>query len=207
MEMNNVTNINKVTKCFRGEVYYMDFGVGIGSEQSGIRPVIIAQNDVGNTYSPTSIGFAITSQITKAKLPTHIEASSECGLDKPSVILCEQIRTFDKKRLKQRIGKAPRHIIDAMNKAICISLAVGEGEYNFMSREEKFAYNKAQLVYRADNTLRELIQENESLKLIDKYTNKRMDRINELEAYCKQNKLDYKRFYNMPVDTRVKQYN
>lgn len=191
---------------FRGEIYYADFGVGIGSEQGGIRPVIIAQNDVGNRYSPTVIIYAITSQINKAKLPTHVEVYTECGLDKPSVILCEQTRTFDKRRLKELVGKAPQNIIAKMNKAICISLAVGEGEYNTMSREEKFAYNKAQLVINTDTTLKELIQANVPLKTIEIFTEKRMNRINELKEYCKLNRLDYTRFYSIVTDTRERQY-
>lgn len=191
-----------------GEIYYADFGVGVGSEQGGIRPVIIAQNDVGNTYSPTVIVFAITSQINKAKLPTHVEAYSECGLALPSVILCEQVRTFDKRRLREFIGKAPRDIMDKVDKAIQVSLAVGDAKYTTMTREEQFANQKAKLVYSIDSTLRELIQENESLKLIKKYTIKRVNRINELKEYCKLNKLDYTRFYSIvTTDTRTKQYN
>ena len=84
----------------RGEIYYADLSPVVGSEQGGVRPVLIVQNDIGNKYSPTVIVAAITSQINKAKLPTHIEISaSEYGLPKDSVILLEQIRTIDKKRL------------------------------------------------------------------------------------------------------------
>ena len=85
----------------RGDIYYADLSPVIGSEQGGIRPVLIIQNDVGNKYSPTVIAAAITSQINKAKMPTHIELSaSEYGLYKDSVVLLEQIRTIDKKRLR-----------------------------------------------------------------------------------------------------------
>ena len=87
----------------RGDIYYADLSPVIGSEQGGIRPVLIVQNDVGNKYSPTVIAAAITSQINKAKLPTHIEIDAqEYGLSKDSVILLEQIRTIDKKRLKEK---------------------------------------------------------------------------------------------------------
>ncbi|MGB4231650.1 MAG: type II toxin-antitoxin system PemK/MazF family toxin, partial [bacterium] len=89
----------------RGDIYYADLSPVVGSEQGGVRPVIVIQNDIGNRYSPTTIVAAITSQIDKAKLPTHIEISAnEFGLDKDSVILLEQIRTIDKRRLKTRIG-------------------------------------------------------------------------------------------------------
>jgi mRNA interferase MazF len=213
MEMNNITNINNVSRMikksyFRGEIYYADFGVGVGSEQGGIRPVIIAQNDVGNTYSPTVIVFAITSQINKAKLPIHVEAYSECGLALPSVILCEQVRTFDKRRLREFIGKAPRDIMDKVDKAIQVSLAVGDAKYTTMTRQEQIANIKSKLIVSTDTTLRELIQENVPLKTIEMFTEKRVNRINELKEYCKLNRLDYTRFYSMvATDTRTKQYN
>ncbi|MBR3679711.1 MAG: type II toxin-antitoxin system PemK/MazF family toxin [Oscillospiraceae bacterium] len=96
----------------RGEIYYADLSPVVGSEQGGIRPVLIIQNDVGNRYSPTVIAAAITSQREKAKLPTHISlTAASCGLSKDSVILLEQIRTIDKQRLKERMGLVP---IDAM---------------------------------------------------------------------------------------------
>ena len=89
----------------RGDLFYADLSPVIGSEQGGVRPVLIIQNNIGNKYSPTVIIAAITSQINKAKLPTHIEiSSSEYGLNKDSVILLEQIRTIDKKRLREKIG-------------------------------------------------------------------------------------------------------
>ena len=89
----------------RGELYYADLSPVVGSEQGGIRPVLVVQNDVGNKYSPTVIAAAVTSKINKAKLPTHIELPSNVyGLQRDSVILLEQIRTLDKRRLKERIG-------------------------------------------------------------------------------------------------------
>ena len=87
----------------RGELYYADLSPVVGSEQGGVRPVLVVKNDVGNKYSPTVIAAAITSKLTKAKLPTHIELSAiEYGLNKDSVILLEQIRTIDKRRLKEK---------------------------------------------------------------------------------------------------------
>ena len=89
----------------RGDIFYADLSPVVGSEQGGIRPVIIIQNDMGNRHSPTVIISAITSQIDKAKLPTHVEISSEeYGLNKDSVVLLEQIRTLDNRRLKEKIG-------------------------------------------------------------------------------------------------------
>ena len=106
----------------RGELYYADLSPVVGSEQGGIRPVLVVQNDVGNKYSPTIIAAAVTSKINKAKLPTHIESPSAYGLAKDSVILLEQIRTLDKRRLKERIGELPPATMLKVNQAILISL-------------------------------------------------------------------------------------
>lgn len=107
----------------RGELYYADLSPVVGSEQGGIRPVLVVQNDVGNKYSPTVIAAAVTSKINKAKLPTHIELpSSSCGLVRDSVILLEQIRTLDKKRLKERIGELNESTMSKVDRAILISL-------------------------------------------------------------------------------------
>lgn len=107
----------------RGELYYADLSPVIGSEQGGIRPVLVVQNDVGNKYSPTVIAAAVTSKINKAKLPTHIELSADdFGLSKDSVVLLEQIRTLDKRRLKERIGELPENTMSKVNNALLISL-------------------------------------------------------------------------------------
>ena len=99
----------------RGDIYYADLSPVVGSEQGGVRPVLIIQNDVGNKYSPTVIAAAITSQINKAKMPTHIELSArEYGLNKDSVILLEQIRTIDKKRLREKTGRLDDALILAL---------------------------------------------------------------------------------------------
>ena len=111
----------------RGELYYADLSPVVGSEQGGIRPVLVVQNDVGNKYSPTVIAAAVTSQINKAKLPTHIELSAiDYGLSKDSVVLLEQIRTLDKKRLKERIGELPTSTMERVNTALLISLGFME---------------------------------------------------------------------------------
>ena len=107
----------------RGELYYADLSPVIGSEQGGVRPVLVVQNDVGNKYSPTVIAAAVTSKIDKAKLPTHIELSArEYGLSKDSVVLLEQIRTLDKTRLKERIGQVSVDKMRKINEALLVSL-------------------------------------------------------------------------------------
>lgn len=109
----------------RGDIFYADLSPVVGSEQGGIRPVTITQNDIGNKFSPTVIVAAISSQINKSKLPTHVEISSEdYGLDRDSVILVEQIRTLDKSRLKERIGHLNKEDLNKLNKSIMISLGL-----------------------------------------------------------------------------------
>ena len=109
----------------RGDIYYADLSPVIGSEQGGLRPVLIVQNDVGNKYSPTVIAAAITSKISKAKLPTHIDVPGEdTGLAKDSIILLEQIRTIDKKRLKEKMGHLEDEVMEKVNNAITISLGL-----------------------------------------------------------------------------------
>ncbi|MBO5383002.1 MAG: type II toxin-antitoxin system PemK/MazF family toxin [Ruminococcus sp.] len=110
----------------RGEIYYADLSPVVGSEQGGLRPVLIVQNDVGNKHSPTVIAAAITSQRDKSKLPTHIEVSGEkCGLSKDSIVLLEQIRTIDKKRLKDRMGELDLNSMNRVNTALSISFGLG----------------------------------------------------------------------------------
>lgn len=109
----------------RGDIYYADLSPVVGSEQGGIRPVLIVQNDVGNRYSPTVIAAAITSRINKAKMPTHIElCAKEYGLNKDSVILLEQIRTIDKQRLREKTGRLGDELMEKVNEALSVSFGL-----------------------------------------------------------------------------------
>mgnify|MGYP003586305526 CR=1 FL=1 len=109
----------------RGDIYYANLSPVVGSEQGGHRPVLIIQNDVGNKYSPTVIVAAITSQISKAKLPTHIEISSkQVGIEKDSVILLEQLRTLDKRRLKEKVTHLSEDLMEKVDESIRISLGL-----------------------------------------------------------------------------------
>ncbi|MFW6006746.1 MAG: type II toxin-antitoxin system PemK/MazF family toxin [Halanaerobiales bacterium] len=109
----------------RGDVFYADLNPVVGSEQGGVRPVLIIQNNIGNKYSPTVIIAAITSKIDKGKLPTHVEITTEnSSLEKDSVILLEQIRTIDKKRLQRKVTHLNNDTLKKVNKAIEISLGL-----------------------------------------------------------------------------------
>ncbi|MBR4072344.1 MAG: type II toxin-antitoxin system PemK/MazF family toxin [Clostridia bacterium] len=109
----------------RGEIYYADLSPVIGSEQGGIRPVLIVQNDVGNRYSPTVIAAAITSQRDKTNLPTHIKVRADhCGLAKDSIVLLEQVRTIDKRRLKEKMGSLDVGAMDMVDKALSVSFGL-----------------------------------------------------------------------------------
>jgi len=111
----------------RGDVFYADLSPTIGSEQGGVRPVLVIQNDIGNHYSPTVIVAAITSQIAKARLPTHVELPGRRnGLERDSVVLLEQIRTIDKERLRERVVRLSGNVMRAVDAALEISLGLRE---------------------------------------------------------------------------------
>ena len=109
----------------RGDIYYADLSPVVGSEQGGVRPVLIVQNDTGNRHSPTVIAAAITSQTGKAKLPTHIEVAAQYyGLPRDSVVLLEQIRTLDKRRLRERMGRVDGELMERIDAAIAVSFGL-----------------------------------------------------------------------------------
>ena len=119
---------NNNTSVKRGDIFYADLSPVVGSEQGGLRPVLIIQNDIGNRYSPTVIAAAITSRMGKTKLPTHIDIYADrVGLQKDSVILLEQIRTLDKRRLREKMGHLDDEIMEAVNNAIAVSFGLHEG--------------------------------------------------------------------------------
>ena len=110
----------------RGDIYFADLSPVVGSEQGGMRPVLIVQNDTGNRHSPTVIAAAITSQLGKARLPTHITLSGpSVGLNRDSVILLEQIRTLDKSRLRERMGHLDESAMSAVDSALAVSFGLG----------------------------------------------------------------------------------
>lgn len=109
----------------RGEIYYADLSPVVGSEQGGMRPVLIVQNDVGNKFSPTVIAAAITSQRFKTNLPTHIQVNArQCGLSKDSIVLLEQVRTIDKQRLKEKMGNLDEKDMSRIDRALSVSFGL-----------------------------------------------------------------------------------
>lgn len=121
----------------RGDIYYADLSPVVGSEQGGLRPVLIIQNDIGNRYSPTVIAAAITSRMSKTHLPTHIDVFADrVGLAKDSVILLEQIRTLDKRRLREKMGHLDEGMMNEVNTAIAISFGLGTPEQDAAARAE-----------------------------------------------------------------------
>jgi len=113
----------------RGDIYYADLSPVVGSEQGGIRPVLIVQNDIGNRFSPTVIAAAITSQRAKANLPTHISLSAvDSGLSRDSIVLLEQVRTIDKHRLKERMGRLDPNAMEMVDQALSVSFGLEAGD-------------------------------------------------------------------------------
>ena len=124
VDANSVRSV-KTVNVHRGDIYYADLSPVVGSEQGGVRPVLIVQNDTGNRHSPTVIAAAITSQLGKAKLPTHIALAAQgSGLPKDSVILLEQIRTLDKRRLRERMGRVDGAVMEQVDAAIAVSFGL-----------------------------------------------------------------------------------
>lgn len=125
MNMKNISHKGSDVK--RGELYFADLNPVVGSEQGGKRPVVVLQNDIGNQYSPTTIVAAITSRLKKAKLPTHVEIRADTfNLVKNSVVLMEQLRTIDKRRLGERIGCFDKETMERIDEALAVSLGLKE---------------------------------------------------------------------------------
>lgn len=126
VDANSVRSV-KTVNVHRGDIYYADLSPVVGSEQGGVRPVLIVQNDVGNRFSPTVIAAAITSQRSKANLPTHILLSAEnTGLSRDSIVLLEQVRTLDKHRLKEKMGRLGPEAMSQVDKALSVSFGLGD---------------------------------------------------------------------------------
>lgn len=190
-----VGQYQKVTSVVRGGIYYADLGKGYGSEQGGIRPVVVIQNEVGNLHSPTTIVASITSQQSKAKLPVHVEIKG-CGLEKDSVVLLEQIRAIDKKRLLYFVGYADELTMKKIDKAkdISTSKLPKKQPIDYLPKwARKEILEALENVYLYENALRNARQDNISfrtvcLKEIEMY-------MNDFKYLCDKNKINYKELY------------
>lgn len=192
---------NKINNmiCKRGEIFYSDLNGNMGSEQGGIRPVLIIQNDTGNRYSPTVIVAVLTSQINKAKIPTHIELSAkEFGLSKDSVILFEQIRTLDKRRLKEKICTLDEFTMKRVDNAIMVSLYNQKPKTTFerLTKENQdYIVNKLNIIKECDTVLRFLTRVNGHKKDIDIAEDEKFEAENALMSFCYKHGLNCDEFY------------
>ena len=144
----------------RGDIFYADLSPVVGSEQGGLRPVLIIQNDVGNRYSPTVIAAAITSRMGKTKLPTHIDIYADrVGLQKDSVILLEQIRTLDKRRLREKMGHLDDDVMEEVNNAIAVSFGLHEGVRESFHTSAQGAAKEAERASSGSRVLHPPVQE------------------------------------------------
>lgn len=188
-------NSNKVTNLvLRGQIYMADLGIGKGSEQSGLRPVIVVQNDVGNKFSPTVIVATITSRINKAKLPTHVLIDTECGLEQTSVALFEQIRTIDKSRLSKYIGKVDENTLDKINKAINISFDLEVKKSN----TDKILENKLSKIDELSIMIDKMLMKtnNKFTDLILDFFEERNLYIEDFKEFAIKNSIDWKAYIN-----------
>lgn len=173
----------------RGDILLVALDGCVGSEQGGVRPVVVTQNDIGNRYSPTIIGIPVTSEINKAKLPTHVEIFGY-GLDKQSVILAEQIRTIDKKRIIKYIGHLDEEMMQKVENATMVSLNLGD------SKKEKIAKDKALKIEKIEYALATLSEYGQTDNIIfkDKLRTRELY-LKDLESYCSNNNLDFRNYY------------
>lgn len=182
----------------RGDIHWVDFGETNGSEQGGIRPAIIIQNNVGNKYSPTVIVCPISSEIKKKELPTHVclDKWRIYGLTKPSQVITEQIRTRDKSQLGDYIGFVDSDTMDKIDRAIEISVQVGSAKESVYSRELKVIKDKVEEIEDLDKFIKMWFTKNDDTDRIKGYLLDRELAIKDLELYADKYNLNYREFYN-----------
>lgn len=187
-------------QCKRACIHWVDFGETKGSEQGGIRPAIIIQNDIGNKYSPTVIVCPISSEIKKKELPTHVylENWRTYGLTKPSQVITEQIRTRDKAQLGDYIGCVDVDTMNKIDKAIEISVQVGSAKNIIEPREVRSVKVKAETIKTLDSFLVEAFFSSgeRNMKAIEELVQEREDRLKDLERFASSYNINYKEYYN-----------
>jgi mRNA interferase MazF len=184
----------------RGDICWINFGDTNGSEQGGVRPAIIIQNDIGNKFSPTIVVCAITSRFKKKELPTHINLENylECGLERPSQVMTEQISTKDKSTITGYIGSVDSETMNKIDTAIEISVQVGKAKNVSESREIKSVKVKAEKIKTLDSFLVEAFftGKQRNMKAIEELVQEREDRLKDLEKFANSYNIDYKNYYN-----------
>lgn len=196
-----------MTKEFkRGDIYWVDFGLSTGSEQGGVRPAVIIQNNIGNKFSPTVIVCPISSEIKKKELPTHVylEKYKLYGLTKQSQVITEQIRTRDKKQLGDYIGYIDTEVMDKIDKAIEISVQVGSAKNPVERREIKVIKEKVEEIKSLDSFIKMWFNYNNDIDRIQNYISDREIAIKDLELYAGKFNLNYKDFYSPLCDEKVR---
>lgn len=197
MEMNRI-------EIKRGMVFLLDMKDmgGIGSEQkesttgSNLRPCVIIQNNVGNKFSPCTIVALATSKINKAKLPTHVLLNKELGIEKDSVLMLEQIKTVDTRRLKHFCCMLPPDKMKELNKALEVSVEVGEAGEMLKGREIKIIKEKVTVIEELDIVIKSWLHKNKPVELIYEFIEERKARLEELKQFCEKNHIDYNIYYN-----------
>ena len=182
----------------RGNVHWVDFGITDGSEQGGVRPAVIIQNDIGNKYSPTLIVCPISSEIKKKELPTHVYLNNykEYGLTKPSQVITEQIRTIDKSKVGDYIGYIDETAMLKVSKALEVSVQIGGAKNIYEPREVKIIKDKVKYIEEIDSFIRMWLMKNNDVTAIKDYLIDREIMIKDLELYASKYNLDYKKMYN-----------
>jgi mRNA interferase MazF len=201
-----VDKINNVSKiiCKRGEIFYSNLSGNLGSEQGGTRPVLIIQNDIGNKYSPTVIVAVLTSQLDKAKLPTHIAVDAEkLGLPKNSIVLFEQLRTLDKRRLREKICTLDEFTMKKVDKALKISVGISLDISKPKTLLEKlenetrnYVINKIKLIEGCKKSLELVYIMNGNQDSIDLFEDRIFEEENSLQYYCDIKNINYNEIYN-----------
>lgn len=196
--------LNKQVK--RGDIYWVDFGVTRGSEQGGIRPAVVIQNDIGNKFSPTVIVCPISSEIKKKELPTHVLISDYhmYGLKQLSQVMTEQMKVRDKTQLGDYIGTMDTQVMNKIDRAIEISVNVGSAKNIIDSREVKVIKEMIEEVKDLDKFIKMWLRKNNNINDIQCYIKDRDIAIKDLERYARINNIDYKEYYSPMVNDRIR---
>ena len=196
--MNTVDSVKKEIK--RGDIYYVDFGSNVGSEQSGLRPVLCVSNNIGNKYGPTIIVIPLTTKFAKRPLPTHVEIPNyiECGLKERSQVLAEQVRVIDKMRIKgEVVGRVDDLTMRKIDRAIEISIEVGSAKVRPDSRIIQTIKFKVEGVKALDSLLVEMfLSEDRDMEVLLNIAKERELRLNDLKIFANENNADYKKYYD-----------